>query len=213
MATQAYLTGRQKYARPQGMMWSLQPPQIIDGKYVPYGLEINDDDSAITNEAIKNQFLILSDDNRSQLSFSNNRLETRKRMINGQMRSYHIADKLNISVSWSLLPSRGFATYPKFNASSGAADATLTSSQMVTSDGGAGGSDMLSWYENNPSSFWVYLSYDKYTDFPEDEDRYLRLSEYPQAIEMFVSSFDYEVVKRGGTNHDLWNISISLEEV
>jgi hypothetical protein len=32
-------------------------------------------------------------------------------------------------------------------------------------------------------------------------------------LEVFVSDFSYNVVKRGGTNHDLWDISISLEEV
>lgn len=213
MATQAYLTGRKKYARPQGMMWSTQPPQVISGKYVPYGLEVNDDVDSVTDNSLKDQFLILSDDNRDSLSFNSVRIESRKRMVNGQMRSYHIADKLNISTSWTMLPSRGFATYPNFNFTTGEPDPALTQAQMVTSDGGAGGVDMLNWYENHKGSFWVYLSYDKYTEFEKDENRYLRLAEYPQAIEMFVASFDYEVVKRGGHNHDLWNISISLEEV
>jgi hypothetical protein len=112
-----------------------------------------------------------------------------------------------------MLPSRGFATYPNFNLTTGSPDSALTQQQMVTSDGGAGGVDMLSWYENHTGSFWVYLSYDKYTEFEKDDNRYLRLAEYPQAIEMFVASFDYDVVKRGGSNHDLWNVSISLEEV
>lgn len=213
MATQAYLTGRKKYARPQGMMWSTQPPQVISGKYVPYGLEVNDDVDSVTDDSLKDQFLILSDDNRDSLSFNSIRIESRKRMVNGQMRSYHIADKLNISTSWTMLPSRGFATYPNFNFTTGEPDPALTQAQMVTSDGGAGGVDMLDWYENHKGSFWVYLSYDKYTEFEKDENRYLRLAEYPQAIEMFVASFDYEVVKRGGHNHDLWNVSISLEEV
>lgn len=213
MATQTYLDGRKKYARPQGMMWSVQPPQVINGKYVPYGLEVNDNTNSISDDSIKDQFLILSDDNREPLKFNSIRLESRKRMINGQMRSYHIADKLNISTSWTMLPSRGFATYPNFNLTTGKPDPALTQAQMVTSDGGAGGVDMLSWYENHTGSFWVYLSYDKYTEFEKDGSRYLKLAEYPQAIEMFVSSFDYEVVKRGGHNHDLWNVSISLEEV
>ena len=213
MATQAYLDGRKAYARPQAMMWSTQPPQIIDGKYVPYGLEVNDNVDSVSNDSIKNQFLILSDDNRDSLKINSVRLESRKRMINGQMRSYHIADKLNISTSWSMLPSRGFATYPGFNTVTGEQNPALTQQQMVTSDGGAGGVDMLNWHENHTGSFWVYLSYDKYTEFDKDENRYLHLAEYSQVVEMFISSFDYEVVKRGGHNHDLWNISVSLEEV
>lgn len=212
MTTQTYLDGRKKYARPQGMMWSTQPPQVIDGKYVPYGLEINSSD-AQSSDSVKDQFLILSDDNRDSLKFNTVRLESRKRMINGQMRSYHIADKIKVSTSWSMLPSRGFATYPNFNLTTGRPDPAITQAQMVTSDGGAGGVDMLSWYENHTGSFWVYLSYDKYTEYEKDGSQYLRLAEYPQAVEMFISSFDYDVVKRGGHNHDLWNVSVSLEEV
>jgi hypothetical protein len=213
MATQQYLDGRKAYARPQAMMWSTQPPQILDGKYVPYGLEVNDNIDQVSDESLKDQFLILSDDNRESLGFSIERIESRKRMVNGQMRSYHIADKLNIATSWSMLPSRGFATYPNFNLTTGQPNPALTQQQMVTSDGGAGGVDMLNWYENHKGSFWVYLSYDKYTEFEKDGNRYLRLAEYPQAIEMFISSFSYDVVKRGGHNHDLWNVSLSLEEV
>jgi hypothetical protein len=213
MATQQYLDGRKAYARPQGMMWSTQPPQNIDGKKIPYGFEVNDSVALVSDASLKDQFLILSDDNREALKFNNLRLESRKRMVNGQMRSYHIADKVNISTSWTMLPSRGFATYPNFNLTTGQPNAALTQQQMVTSDGGAGGADMLNWYDNHKGSFWVYLSYDKYTEFEKDGNRYLRLAEYPQAIEMFVASFDYDVVKRGGSTHDLWNISISLEEV
>ena len=212
MATQAYMDGRKKYARPHGMMWSKQPPLIVNGKYVPYGLETNDYVDAQTPAALQDQFLILSDDNREPLAFKTNRIQTRKRMVNGQMRSYHIADKLNISTSWSLLPSRGFTTYPNFNTSTGDIDPLLVSSQIITSDGGAGGVDILNWYENNTGSFWVYLSYDKYNEFAKDQFRYERIGEYPQAIEMYIASFDYDVIKRGGT-HDLWNVSVSLEEV
>lgn len=153
MATQEYLDGRKKYARPQAMMWSTQPPQIIDGKYIPYGLEVNDNTESVSDDSLKDQFLILSDDNRDSLNFSNQRIESRKRMVNGQMRSYHIADKVNISTSWSMLPSRGFATYPNFNLTTGAPDPALTQQQMVTSDGGAGGVDMLNWYETHTGSF------------------------------------------------------------
>jgi hypothetical protein len=212
MATNAYIAGRKQYSRPHAMMWSKNEPLIINGKYVPYGLEMNDAVPANTAESLQDQFLILSDDNRQPLAFKTNRIQTRKRMVNGQMRSYHIADKMNISVSWNLLPSRGFATYPSFDTATGKPDSNLVASQKITSDGGAGGVDIVEWYENNQGSFWVYLSYDKYNEFAKDSERYERIAEYPQALEMYVSSFDYDVVKRGG-NHDLWNISISLEEV
>jgi hypothetical protein len=58
----------------------------------------------------------------------------------------------------------------------------------------------------------MFLSYDKpqsftYGSYEEN------LNKYPDVLEVFVSDFSYNVVKRGGTNHDLWDISISLEEV
>ena len=212
MATQSYLQGRRTYTRPHAMMWSEQAPTIVNGQYVPYGLEVNDSVPALTDAELQNQFLILTDDNRKPLQFKPQRIETRKRMINGQMRSYHTADKFTISTSWDLVPSRGFATYPQFNATTGKTSLTDPSLQY-TSDGGAGGVDMLDWYQNHTGSFWVYLSYDKYNEFAKDQFRFQRLGEYPQAIEMFISSFDYDVVKRGGSTYDLWNVSVTLEEV
>jgi len=39
------------------------------------------------------------------------------------------------------------------------------------------------------------------------------LNRYNQIIEVYFADFNYSVVKRGATNHDLWNISATLEEV
>jgi len=162
------------------------------------------------------------------------------------MRSYHIADKLTLSTSWDMLPSRSFKNKPNFNASA-IPDAmvkgrrvpwtvdnindnsfvelkstptifeinnTTFQSEQFTSDGGAGGVELLEWYSTHQDSFWVYLSYDKYTNFSEeDENRYDRLGQYNEVIEMFISNFSYSVEKRGGLNYDFWNISVSLEEV
>jgi hypothetical protein len=209
MASQAYKAGRQKYARPQAMLWSNNAPQILSNEYVPMGFEVGS--TTPTNASLSNDFIILSDHNRQPLDFKNNRIETRKRMVNGQMRAYHVADKLQINTSWDLLPSRGFATNPNFDYTTG--NTALTQSDQFTVDGGAGGVEMLEWYENHTGSFWVYLSYDKYTEFaPEDEFRYRRLGQYAYAVKMFISSFDYSVSKRGNAGHDLWNIQISLEE-
>jgi hypothetical protein len=209
MASQAYKAGRQKYARPQAMLWSNNPPQILSNEYIPIGYEIGSNTPGTTK--LSNDFLILSDHNRQPLDFKNNRIETRKRMINGQMRAYHVADKLQINVSWDNLPSRGFASKALFNNETG--ESSLAQADQFTVDGGAGGIEMLDWYETHTGSFWVYLSYDKYNQFsPEDTDRYTRLGQYAYAIKMFVSSFDYTVQKRGNAGHDLWNIQLSLEE-
>jgi hypothetical protein len=227
MATSSYMAGRKKYARPQAMLWADNPGNLIDGVYLPDGYEVNSSLNVIENDPLNNQFLILSDDNRSSIDFEIQRIERRERMINGRMRSYHVADKLSIGVSWEMLPSRHFAASPDFdedglpNAQQGSREKgtdlsydilpNITNlSEQYTSDGGAGGAELLDWYENHEGSFWVYLAYDKYTNF--EEDRYAKLQTYNQVIEMYISDFSYSVVKRGSNNYDFWNISVSLEE-
>lgn len=205
MTSAAYMAGRKKYARPQGMLWADSPGTLIDGVYIPNDFEVN----AANNGELGNQFLTLSDYNRQPIEFQVERLEKRERMINGRMRSYHIADKLTISTSWEMLPSRAFALAPNFDAN-GQPD---SDSLMYTVDGGAGGVDILDWYEKHQGSFWVFLAYDKYSTFGNDDAAYAHLPQYNQIIEMFFSDFSYSVEKRGGSTHDFWNISVTLEEV
>jgi hypothetical protein len=203
MTTSTYISGRKKYRRPQAMMWSDLPPITSNGFLVPDGFEVNDANSG-------NDFLIISDHNRKDMSFKPERIEKRERMINGRMRSYHIADKMTLSTSWDMLPSRAYNLDPNFDISSGATStASLT---QYTVDGGAGGNELLDWYQNHTGSFYVFLAYEKKGNFAEN-GQYSHLAEYNEVIEMFISSFDYTVVKRGGANHDLWNISVTLEEV
>jgi hypothetical protein len=166
-------------------------------------------------------FLILSDHNRDAIDFKTQRIEKRERMINGRMRSYHVADKLNISTSWKNLPSRSFNTDPQFNSITGAlGNANIvqpgreileTSKLQYTVDGGAGGADLLKWYEDHQGPFWVYLSYDKPQNFATD--RYNHLEQYSEVIQMYISDFSWTVEKRGGSSFDFWNVSVSLEEV
>lgn len=210
MATANYMTGRKRYARPQGILWSENPGTIINGLYVPTGYEINADIGAETDTSVIDQFLVLSDHNRSEMDFKPERIENRKRMINGRMRSYHVADKQTMSVSWQLLPSRSYSERPDFD-DAGVSN-LIRSQDEYTADGGAGGIDLLDWYENHKGSFWMFLAYDKMNNFKNDEDPYAHLGKYNDVIEVFISSFDYSVVKRGSTNHDLWNVSVTLEE-
>jgi hypothetical protein len=213
MSTSGYMTGRKKYQRPQAMLWSENSGTLISGKYVPNGLEIGQNPGLETDESVYNQFLILSDDNRSSIDFTTTRIETRERMINGRMRSHHVADKLNISTSWTMLPSRSYYTVPDFNATTGLSPHTGSNDLEHTTDGGAGGAEILDWYENHQGPFWVYLAYDKYPNFGKDANAYTHLAQYNQLIQMFFSDFNYSVVKRGGSNFDFWNISVTLEEV
>jgi hypothetical protein len=234
MANNAYMAGRKKYGRPQAMLLADNPGTIVDGSYVPLGNEIGSD-GYFTNQ--NGRFIILSDDNRQPIEFKQERIEKRERMINGRMRSYHIADKLTISTSWQMLPSRSHFLSPDFQGISEYSSAvgksiydvkyldpgqippvknnSYNKQGIYTTDGGAGGAEILDWYETNPGSFWVYLSYDKYTNFAQqnDETPYDNLAKYSQIVEVYFSDFSYTVEKRGGSNYDFWNINLTLEEV
>lgn len=211
MATSGYITGRKRYQRPQGVLWSNNPGTLSNGLYVPTGYEVGADIGAETNPSLIDQFVILSDHNRSEMRFSPKRIEQRQRTINGRMRSYHIADKLEISWSWENLPSRSYSESPEF--ADNGLSALKGSQSEYTSDGGAGGVNILDWYETHKGPFWMFLAYDKYTNFDNTEDPYAHLHQYNQVIQVYISDFSYTVVKRGATNHDLWNISVTLEEV
>ena len=220
MSNVAYLQGRNKYGRPQAIMFAnnpgtvetINPGEITqESFYVPLGYDLLSNQDNI--EDFDNYFMILSDDNREQLDFSIDRIEKRERMINGRMRSHHIADKISVSASWTMLPSRSAANFPSLGLDG---QSPLTASELYTTDNGAGGVEILDWYEANTGSFWVYLSYDKYNQtIPviSTSDRSQSMLKYNQVVEMFFSDFSYSVVKRGRNNFDFWNINFTLEEV
>ena len=240
--TPAYMLGRKKWARPQAMIWCDEAPTVdLDGNFIPVGYELGSDTADITGAELQPSFLILSDHNRSQIGMTNERIEQRQRMANGTMRSFFIADKLSVDTSWSMLPSRSFKDYPGFNNEDTNSSPTIDNSgkpellaqpysggaeipavpygskfysqEQYTADGGAGGGEMLDWYENHTGPFWVLLSYDKYANFGSDEDARQKLNKYSQAIQMYISNFNYSIVKRGGNNFDMWDVSVTLEEV
>jgi hypothetical protein len=223
MASAQYLVGRKKYSRPQAILWADNPGStssldLGNGEeqlyYVPDGYEVL---GQKIDPEVLGRFLILSDDNRDPIDFQVERIERRERMINGRMRSFHVADKLNLSLSWTMLPSRTGNVFAGFRETSGRSLAN--GADIYTTDAGAGGVEMLEWYENNTGPFWVYLAYDKYTAFgpahigESSPEIYNRLPIYNQVVEMFFSNFSYSVVKRNGSSHDYWNINLTLEEV
>jgi hypothetical protein len=216
MTTSTYLTGRKRYQRPQGILWSNNSGTLTDGIYIPNGQEVGADTEE-TDPDLLNQFIILSDHNRSELSFTPQRIEQRQRTINGRMRSYHIADKLQINFSWNLLPSRAYYQVADFDDATGASPYKNVTSQEFTADGGAGGVAILDWYNNHTGPFWMYLAYDNYANFKTDgeiiNDSFGHLAQYNQIVEVYFVDFNYSVVKRGGDNFDMWNISVTLEEV
>ena len=211
MATAAYLTGRKRYPRPQAILWSENPGTLVDGLYVPTGYEAGANTGEETDESLFDQFMILSDHNRGEMQFNPQRIEQRQRTINGRMRSYHIADKLSMSVSWNMLPSRSYYQVSNFNNEGVSPDKNQTGE--FTSDGGAGGVQLLDWYENHQGPFWMFLSYDKYSNFGSDNAAFGHLQQYNQIMQVYIADFSYSVVKRGGSNFDFWNVSVTLEEV
>jgi hypothetical protein len=201
------MAGRIKWQRPQAVLFSDNPGTLQDGLYIPQGNEFED-------------FIILSDHNRSTISISNQRIETRNRMVNGTMRSYHTADKINVSTSWARLPSRAYGSSPVYvdgeleqtNIFSPDGKYLGKNPEEYTADGGAGGADLLDWYETHYGPFWVFLSYDK--------DGSGNLNRYTQVAQMYFASFDYDIEKRGqawsngrATGFDMWNVSMALEQV
>jgi hypothetical protein len=119
------------------------------------------------------------------------------------MRSYYIADKLNISTSWEMLPSRSYKD-GSGNFQEDGKSLKHKTQEEYTADAGAGGLDILNWYKTNTGPFWVYLAYDA---GPTDINEY----KYSEIIKMYFKSFSYDVVKRNSTS-DYWNISVTLEE-
>lgn len=187
MATATYMTGRKMYNRPQALTWC-DSYTMESGFYIPSGTEFQD-------------FIVLSDHNRSEIKIGGNRIENRKRMINGTMRSYHIADKDTFSFSWEMLPSRSFDEAPNFNTTTGVAPSPYV---RHTADGGAGGWDVVEWYANHNGPFYMLMSYD-------GGQAYGEVTAYTRVVHVYFSSFSSDVVKRGIT--DFWNISVELEEV
>jgi hypothetical protein len=125
------------------------------------------------------------------------------------MRSYHVADKQTVSLSWQDLPSRAFSGEPTFDEETGFLN--LSGLTVHTVDSGAGGVDMVKWYEDHPGSFYMFLAYDRYDRF--GSSRYERMGQYNEVIEVMFTSFENSVSKRGGSTYDFWDVSMTLEEV
>ena len=212
MATAGYITGRKRYQRPQAVLWSDNAGTLSEGLYLPNGYEVGADVPGGTDPDLVDQFLILSDHNRGEININLERLEQRQRTINGRMRSYHIADKLSFTWSWSNLPSRAFYQNAAFNPDTGISP-YQNNLQEFTADGGAGGVELLDWYQNHKGPFWMYLAYDKYSNFGDENAAFGNLGKYNQIVQVYFANFNYSIVKRGGNNFDLWNISVTLEEV
>jgi hypothetical protein len=200
-ATSAYMAGRKKYGRPQALLFANNPGRMLDGRYVPFGEEGED-------------FIVLSDDNRSPITINAQRIESRRRMVNGTMRSYHIADKWSVGCSWTMLPSRSFARKVLWDLNG--KPTNKDGCEPFTTDAGAGGVELTDWYEKNNGPFYVYMGYDKFDHFTFGgeitDDSFNFLPVYNDIKLMYFTTYDYTVEKRGQQTYDFWTINLSLEE-
>lgn len=205
MATAEYIVGRKTYRRPQAVCFAESEPFEVDdatyGKmYVPDGTEFRD-------------FLILSDHNRKGIDMGVKRIGKQERTINGRMRSYWVADKLTISLSWDMLPSRGWVTGKPIGSDGKSTLPPDAYRDKLTADGGAGGNELLEWYKGHTGSFWVLLAYDRYPLMDVGDGPFEQLHRYNEKVEMFLTDeCSYSVERRGATNTDFWNMSLKLEE-
>lgn len=157
---------------------------------------------------LEGTFNYLTDDNRSPLEISFNRIEYRQRMINGRMRSYHVADKKSYSVSWENLASRSIDPNRKnldFISEKYYTGNTITNTSFMAAD------EMLEWYEDHPGEFYMILSYDKQHVFGTTDADYNKIAFACEIVPVFFDSFSYSVDTRGPYN-DLWSVSMSLVE-
>ena len=144
-------------------------------------------------------YLFLSDDNRSDLGVSTERIEYRKRMVNGRMRSYHVADKKSFSLNCTDLPSSA---------------SFVSENNTNPTAAWAGGKEILNWYQNHSDSFYVMFVYD--TNNFETETGGVA-SRVPtrfktEVYNVFFDDLTYNVKARNQV-HDLWDLSLSLVEV
>jgi hypothetical protein len=168
----------------------LRPAMIILCSHEPIQEESNWD----LTGGVDGEFLYITDDGRDPVSVSVERIESRQRMANGRMRTYHIVDKKSFSTGWTDLPSRA-NRYPTSE------DGLVN---QITSDGFGAGQDIKNWYETYVEDFWVLLVYD-------GVDGESAASGQVEKYNVFFESFDFTVSKRGQFN-DLWNVNISLVE-
>jgi len=155
------------------------------------------DNSLIWLRTGENTYEKLSDHNRSPLSEDPERIENKKRMADGTLRRYSVVKKRTFSCSWDMLPSS--------NSISGG---------LQTVDGGMAGEDLERIYNtiNSPMRMVMRRGSAIGLTTPNPTDAQLPFSDDNFYIcNVMISDFSKEVVKRGKV--DLWNVSLTLEEV
>lgn len=125
----------------------------------------------------------LTEHNRSEITIGTNRIESARRMANGSLRKYHVADKKTFSVSWRLLPG----------------------TRAYTVDNYWGAEDLREFYSSalGRGSFNIRLNLAKAGTNQES-------SGY-ESYTVVISDCSFVLVRRGIVPH--WDVSLTLEEV
>jgi hypothetical protein len=135
------------------------------------------------------RFRRLTEHNRLPLSLNTERIESSQRMANGALRKYFIADKLNLNVSWEMIPSF----------------------RNETVDGAWGAEDIKNFYESaaGRGPFRIKINPTVFsTSLVEQSDGALA-DDYTYT--MAFTSCDFSIIKRG--LQPFWSVNISLEQV
>lgn len=144
----------------------------------------------------------LSDHNRQPIGMSYDEISNSKRMANGTMRKYVIANKIKASTDWQNFP-------------------TLSSNLVDYNTGAHGGAWIKAFYEGNVfNPIYVKLVYatdvsvlnalpaGTYTD---------SLGTTGKVFNAFITSFTYDIIKRRvaatGAGYDYVNIKIEFTEI
>ncbi len=139
----------------------------------------------------------ISDHNRSELSEDVERIENKRRMVDGTLRRYSVVKKRTWSTSWDMLPSTN-----------------SVSDSIKTVDGGMAGEDLERIHRdiNLPFRMVLRRGSAKGLAVPAVADALLPFQDANfYIVNVMISDFSKSVVKRGKV--DFWNVSITLEEV
>ena len=135
------------------------------------------------------KFIRVSEHNRAPLSINTNRIEQSTRMANGTTRKYFIADKLNLSASWDMLPSF----------------------RNETVDGGWGAEDLKNFYESDAGrgEFRIKINPTVFDPALVTADAGSLSDDYTYTV--VFTSCNFTLIKRG--LQPFWSVDISMEQV
>ena len=125
----------------------------------------------------------VTEHNRSSFTMNPQRIENVKRMSNGTLRKYHVADKYNFSLSWDMLPSY----------------------RTLTVDGAWGAEDLRSFYRSTEGQGTFRIRVNIAKDGTNQES-----SNYEEYT-VNITEASFVISKRGIQPH--WSVSLSMEEV